>query len=253
MTGRLAMDFDGIKGDLKNIVDGEGIDFLSRNPMDVYKKLISSADADLKLCRCVLIVLLAGITDQVRDYQPDGDNNVALFLKWIQSECCFKKSTADGLAKMFLSLFSPENMTAWSSQEESGFREFCEAEWEYSFEGEETWHSGGGHVDCSCIVGIDFSVSDPDKARKMVARALALNPFLTDEAIYELFAKKLDELLDRELYEYATGDDYYQPYMEDFGVNCQPAVEKFCKESGLDLLNLTCTGEEVDFEPDGRW
>lgn len=243
------MDFDGIKSDLKNIVDGEGIDFLSRSPIEVYKKLSSSADADQKLCRCVLSVLLAGIMEQVQDSSSDSE----ALSKWIQSECSYKKSVADGIAEMFMSLFSTENMVEWSSQEEAGFREFCEGEWEYSFEGEETWHSGGSHVDCSCTAGIDFAVSDADKARKVVSKELELNPFLTDEAIYELFAKKLDDLLERELYDYVTGDDYYQPYMEDFSVNCRPAVEKFCKESGLELMDFQCDGEEGEIEPDGRW
>ncbi len=88
------MDYDAIKADLKNIVDGEEIDFLSRNLVDVYKKLASAADADLKLCRCVLMVLLARIIEQVKDPQSDGDSEA--LSKWIQSECCFKKSTVIG-------------------------------------------------------------------------------------------------------------------------------------------------------------
>ena len=243
------MSYEIIKEKLKSIVDDEGIDFLSREPVKMYKRLTESADTDLRMCRCVLSVLLAGIMEKVQGASYDDE----ALSKWIQSECFYKKKVADKLAEMFLLLFSAENMATWSSKEEAGFREFCEGEWEYSFEGEETWHSGGGHVDCSCTVEIDFAVSDTDKARKVVAKELKLNPFLTDEAIYELIAKKLDGVLERELYDYVTGDDYYQPYMEDFGVNCQPAVEKFCKESGLELLDFQCEGEEGEIELDGQW
>ena len=108
-------------------------------------------------------------------------------------------------------------------------------------------------MDCTCEVGIDFQVSDADKARKIVALEMEKNPFLTEDAVYEIFTKKLDEILKQELYEYVTEDDYYQPYMGDFGENCRPAVEKFSKESGLELLDFECDGDEGEIELDGRW
>ena len=37
-------------------------------------------------------------------------------------------------------------------------------------------------------------------------------------------------------------DDYYQPYMGDFGADWHPAVEKFCRESGLELLDFKVMG-----------
>ena len=40
--------------------------------------------------------------------------------------------------------------------------------------------------------------------------------------------------------------------MGDFGSNCKPAVEKFCKESGLELRDFACDGDEGEIELDGR-
>ncbi len=133
---------------------------------------------------------------------------------------------------------------------DGGFQEFCERCWEYKFNDVKEWRYGSGHVDCRCSVRLEFQVDNMKSAKMAIEKELKTNPFLSDEAIYTLFSKKLDELIDREMQDYIDADDYYEPVMEDFGDNCESAVEDFFAECGLELVSFYCDGDESEFEPD---
>ena len=240
------MDYEKAQESLKAIIDEEGIDYLTREPYEVYESLLECM-VEPALCRTVLSALLAGIMDKV-----DGADITALS-KWIQSECFFKKSVADNLAEMFISLFSDENKAAWDEHTEEGFRNFCESEWEYKFHGEHTWHHGGGSEDCWVDIEINFEVTKPEAFKKLIEKALAKNPFISEDAIFELLSKSLDSTLQRDMEEYIEAETYYEPYMEDYDSNAEYVLKDFCKKYGLKMTYFECDGSESGFEPDSRW
>lgn len=214
------MNYDNLKDSIKGIIDDEGIEYLSREPYEVYERLL---ECRLKpgLCRCVLSLLLAGIIEYVNGKDtPD----VMESSKWIQAECFYKKSVADGFAEMFVSLFSEENMSDWKERSEEGFRAFCEREWEYKYHGEHTWHHGGGSEDCWVDIEVNLEVQKLEFFKKLVQSELSDNPFLSDDAIFELLSKALGSLLQRDMEEYIEAETYYEPYMEDYGSNAEYAV-----------------------------
>ena len=240
------MDFDKCGVELKKIIDEEGIEYLSRESYGVYESLYECTEVPA-LCRCVLSVLLAGIMEHMEGAEP------ASLSSWIQKHCFYKKNVADGLAAMFVSLFSEENREAWSDKADGGFREFCNREWEYKFHGEHTWHHGGGTEDCWVDIEMDFAVKKPELFRALIAKELDRNPFLTEDAIYEFVSKKLDNLLQTDIEEYAETETYYEPYMEDYGSNGEYTVKEFFKKYGMKIIYFECDGSESGFEPDSRW
>ena len=270
------MNFALMEESLRNLVNDEGIDYLSREPFEVYRYLTDEMELDKKLCRSILSVLLAGVVEEtlkIQGVQSDAEGRPVLtglsgviedsnqipddklnrLTKWIQKECFYKKSLADDLAGMFLSLFSTENLAAWNVRTGEGFREFCDKEWKYKFHGEHTWHHGGGSEDCWVDIEMSFVVEESELFKELIKRDFTDNPFLSVEAIYDIVSDRLNELLQNDMEEYAEAETYYEPYMEDYQSNGEPVVKEFCDNYGLKLLSFECDGSESGFEPDSRW
>ena len=270
------MGFDTVYDYLKDVIDDEGIDYLSREPYEVFKYLTEEMKLDRRVCCCVLSALLAGVVEETLrilgvDLDDEGnpvmtamfgvidesnlipDDDLKRLSKWIQKECFYKKNVADELAEMFLQLFSTENMASWDNRSEEGFKVFCEDEWEYKFHGEQTWHHGGGCVDCYVDISVNFSVEKPEMLKLLVEKDLARNPFMTADAIFEKVSKALDDMFHRDMEDYTESETYYEPYMEDYSSNGEYVLKEFCEKNGLKLIYFECDGSESGFEPDSRW
>ncbi len=229
------------------LINEHGIDYLQREPYEVYKKIISSG-TDGKLARLVLVTLLSDASIKAREMDLEN------LSKNIQKECCMKKKAADEMSKMYKSLFDAENMSGWKRRMEYGFREFCSKTWKFQWDGENQWSSGGGHIDCWCTINAEIEVTDKEVAQKIVKELLDNNPFTTAEKIYGYYAKKMSKALDDELEDYVTGEDYYPPVMEDYHHNGEYALEECCGKLGLKVVMFDCDGSMSDFEPDHmRW
>ena len=133
-------------------------------------------------------------------------------------------------------------------EKEAGFLEFCQDEWEYTWQGEGTWHSGGVHVDIDGNGTVDFKVSDLEKLRAFLGDTLKKNPYLSADDLFALLSEELDDVLDSEYEDYAEVDDYYPPVGEDFEFRYY--VEEFCKKCGLELTSCDFDGSTSDYEPD---
>lgn len=57
-------------------------------------------------------------------------------------------------------------------------------------------------------------MSDETKVKSETAGLLKKNPFVPAEKIFDYYKKILDGMMDEELEEYVTCDDYYPPVME---------------------------------------
>ena len=248
------MNFALMEESLRNLVNDEGIDYLSREPFEVYRYLTDEMELDKKLCRSILSVLLAGVVEEtlkIQGVQSDAEGRPVLTgLSGVIED---SNQIPDDLAGMFLSLFSTENLAAWNVRTGEGFREFCDKEWKYKFHGEHTWHHGGGSEDCWVDIEMSFVVEESELFKELIKRNINDNPFLSVEAIYDIVSERLNELLQNDMEEYAEAETYYEPYMEDYQSNGEPVVKEFCDNYGLKLLSFECDGSESGFEPDSRW
>lgn len=118
--------------------------------------------------------------------------------------------------------------------------------------GGSTWYSGGVHIDCWYSGAVEIEVSDKEKVKKETAGLLKKNPFISAEKIFEHYKKVLKSVLDEELEDYVTCEEYYPPVMEDYDGNFEYGMEEFCKKYGFDLVSCECDGDMSDFEPNGR-
>ena len=78
------------------------------------------------------------------------------------------------------------------------------------------------------------------------------NPFMTKEAIHDLFAERLRKYLDDQFEEYCTCDDYYQPVVEDYGSNLEYDLTEWCKENGFEYISFEGYGSDSGYEPKFR-
>lgn len=225
---------------LKQIIDREGINYLSTDSYKVYKELSGTVDGCS--ARLILVTLLAGVA------KCDIHEETALS-KYIQKECCLKKSASDRLACLYLSLFSAENCREWNHKIDEGFNNFCKKEWHFDLEAHGVWYTGNVHVDADCYASVDLKVCDSNATRMEVKTLLEQNPFTTEDTLYSYFDEKLDEELSADFEGYVTGEDYYPPVAEDYGINFEYLMLEFCRRYGFELLSYDCGGETSDYIP----
>ncbi len=176
---------------------------------------------------------------------PSTDENVEKVL----SEKT-KKKLRDSVRRQGLKIFREQvrELENRGEKKEAGFLEFCQDEWEYTWEGEATWYSGGVHVDIDGNGTAELRVSDPEKLRAFLGDTLKKNPYLSADDIFELICQELDDELDSDYKYYADAEDYYPPVGEDFEFRYY--VEEFCKKCGLELTSCDFDGSTSDYEPD---
>lgn len=129
---------------------------------------------------------------------------------------------------------------------------FLQEEFTYTWKGFSVWDAGSGTVDCHYEAEIILNPTEAISEDKELSKRLKKNPFMTREAIYDLFAKRLKDHLDYEFEDYCTCDDYYPPVVEDFGPNMEYELPKWCKENGFELVSFDGDGDDDGFEPKFR-
>lgn len=228
---------------LKQIIDREGVNYLSTSSYAVYNELLKTDPADKCLARLILITLLAGAVQRVADDE-------AALSAYIQKECCLKKSVSDKLAGLYVSLFGTENRREWDHKTDEGFRKFCEKQWHFDLEAHGIWYGGNVHIDADCYASVDIEVDNSSVVRRELEKLLKKNPFTPAETIYSYFDKKLEKELSSDFDEYVSCDDYYPPVAEDYDSNFEDLILEFCKRCGFKLISYECDGETSDFIPD---
>ncbi|MDI9468733.1 MAG: hypothetical protein QM296_00825 [Bacillota bacterium] len=237
------MTTDDLKSVLKAVIDRYGFDYLGTHAVNVYEHLPKERPSNRKVAGALLLTLLNGIPERARESSWTQRDLAAL----IRGECLLEEGTADELAKLYLGVFSAANEKEWEARKEQGFVQFCEKEWLFSWEGEDTWYVQDVHIDCEAQADIVVQVQDVDRVRALLAKELRSNPFITAEDISAWFEEKLMDLLDEDFSEYVQADDYYPPVAEDY-MACEVA-NKFCKEHGLRLVSCEESGSSSDYEP----
>ena len=92
---------ENIANKLKEIIDKNGLSYLTEEPFAVYKELLDSGDTDKKTADATLHLLVSELHGRTSAQDVDP----VLFSRSIQKECNFNKKMSDRLAAIFLSLY----------------------------------------------------------------------------------------------------------------------------------------------------
>ena len=242
-----AVTIESIAGVLKVLIDENGPSCLTEEPYHVYTEMTKSNAVDKKTAAAILHLLVSDVISDV-DFTFDPKQ----MSKHIQRECSMNKRMADRLALIMTSLYSGDHRKEWKAKEQEGLRGFLEEEFICEWKGYAVWDADGGTVDCHYEAEIILMPDKNISEDKELSKLLKKNPFMTKEAIHDLFKKRLRKYLDHEFEDYCTCDDYYQPVVEDFGSNMEYDLEKWCKENGFEYVSFEGDGDDGGFEPKYR-
>lgn len=227
---------------MKAMIDRNGPDYLHEEPYLVYKELNDSDSTDIKVAGAILLTLTMGI-----DRNVSCNDNLEELSKLIQKECCLNQEMSDILAEVFLTLYSRDNENEWKEKNLSGWTQFQNTSFDFTWEGFSVWRVSNGSVDCHFHAEIVLKPGRTIKANRELLGALKDNPFMTQEAITKYYQKKISEYLDCEFEEYCTCEDYYEPVAEDFEIDYY--VKKWCTENGFTMVLCEGDGHDDGYEP----
>lgn len=227
---------------LKELIYKNGEDYLSREPYEVYKKLVESKVVEKVVAASFTHLLLCvNIKDLINNEKED-------ISKIIQKECFFNKKISNYLIDIILSLYSKDNKNELKNNELVGFKSFLSEDFIYEWHGFQVWEGDGGTVDCTFDATIILKPTEKIMDNKEFSSLLNKNNFLTKKMIHDYFVKKIKKYLDDDFEEYCSYDDYYTPGAEDFGGNLESDLKSWCKENGFEYISSEGEGEEGDFE-----
>lgn len=238
----MAKNIEKAAAGLKDIIDRNGMDYLTDEPYKVYLELIEKGMADKKTAGMILYLL---VNDVPRTVNMDNGRDVVS--KEIQTRCNLNKRVADDLADILAFLYSKDNKLDWKKKEKEGLLQFLQEEFVLTWRGFCIWDAGNGTVDCNYQAEIVLSPTEGTEIEKILAPMLKKNPFMTKKSICNYFEKGLCQYLDGEFEEYCTCDDYYQPVVEDFEIDYY--VSEWSKRNGFELVSCKGRGEDGGYEP----
>lgn len=241
-----AKSIESIVEELKKIIDRNGPSYLTDEPYKVYLELLNSGASDRKTASAILHLLASGIMANMDPYDAEEVSGS------IRSECSLNKRMADRLAIILTSLYSGAHRKEWRGMDREGLRQFLKEEFTCLWKGFAVWDAGNGTVDCHYEANIVLMPTETISEDKELVKQLKKNPYMTKEAIHDLFVKRLQEYLDHEFNYYCTCEDYYQPVVEDFDTSLEYELPKWSKENGFDYVSFEGDGNDDGYEPKFR-
>ena len=242
----MAEGIETIVAGLKDIIDKNGPDYLEDEPYQVYIKLIESGATDQKTAAALLHFLAMGLLKGAKF------DDAELLSEIIRRECSLNKRMSDRLALILLSLYTDENRRKWEGKDREGLSQFLGEEFTCSWKGFAVWDGGNGTVDCHYEAEIILMPTESIATDEELVSLLKKNPFMAKDTIHDLFVRRLKGFLDYKFEEYCTEDDYYQPVVENFGVNMDYDLPNWCKENGFELVSFEGDGDDGGYEPKFR-
>ena len=227
---------------LKEIVDKNSPGYLSDEPYGVYTELVASGAADKKTAGAILYFLVNGLVSQI-----DEDICFEEFSRKIQKECSFNKKMADGLATIFLSLYSMENREEWKRMDLQGLERFKTREISCEWEGFATWDAGSVSIDCNYEATIVLMPAESLIVDNDLSKKLGKNPFMTADEIGKHYVELLSEYLDHEFNWHCTCEEYYEPVVDDFEIDYY--VDEWSKKNGFEVISCEGSGDDSGYIP----
>ncbi len=220
---------EAVRNRLREIIEEEGIEYLENKPNKVYQDLMEK-DLDPVCARLVLSALTAQGAKKALELNEESLSH------YFGMECGLRKEEADRLAAMFKELFNQRGL----KRREYGFREFCEASWEFHYSGERLWRRRRGNYECSYVIEAAIQVCDQALAHKAVAGFLKKNPFATSDEICNRFCKKLTAKLNGDLKLFISEESFGPPEMDNY--DGEYVLKVLCERFGLEVLSCDCEG-----------
>lgn len=242
-----AIRIENIVAELKKLIDRNGPSYLTDEPYKVYLELLHSGAADRRTAASILHLLTSGVMESV-----DPSCDAETVSGSIRRECSLNKRMADRMALILTSLYSGANRKEWRGKEREGLRRFLKEGFTCSWKGFAVWDAGNGTVDCHYEASIVLVPTEAIAEDKELAKLLKKNPYMTKEAIHDLFAKRLRKYLDEDFEDYCTCEDYYEPVVEDYGTNLEYDLPKWSKENGFEYVSFEGDGDDDGYEPKFR-
>ena len=229
---------------LKGMIDRNGPSYLADEPYEVFKELVKAGAADRKRAAALLHILVSGTAQNM-----DAENDAEVLSEKIQKGCGLNRKTADEAAAILHSLYSNDHKKEWEGKELEGLKQFLAEDFTVTWKGFAVWDNGGGTVDCHYEAEIVLAPEETVAKDKELAQKLKKNPFMTKDEIHKLFSVRLKKYLDAQFEDYCTEDDYYEPVVEDFGVNLDDDLSEWCGKNGFELVSCDGDGDDGGFEP----
>lgn len=242
----MAKSNENIVFSLKGIIDKNGPSYLSDEPYGVYKELVESGATDRKTAAALLHFLANGLLEDAKCGDADLLSGI------IRRECSLNKRQSDRLAIILISLYTGDNKREWKDKEREGLKSFLKEKFTCIWKGFAVWDAGNGTVDCHYEAEIILMPTEKISVDKELAQQLKKNPFMTKEAIHDIFARRLRKYLDDDFEYYCTCEDYYQPVVEDYGSNLEDDLLKWCEENGFEFVSIEGDGDDDGYEPKFR-
>lgn len=235
---------ESIVGALEEIINQNSPKYLIDEPYRVYLELVGSGSADRKTAAALLHLLASGMLKTTDICCEEEELSGA-----IRRECSLNKRMADRLAIIMNMLYSKDNKREWRRKDLKGLSQFLGEEFSYEWKGFAVWDAGNGTVDCHYEASIILRPTELVSKDEELVKLLTKNSFTSKGEIRNLFARRLKDYLDYEFEDYCTGDDYYQPVVEDFGANLEYDLPKWCKENGFEFVSCEGDGGDEGYEP----
>ena len=210
---------------------------LDNDAYSIYHAMVEAGIAD-EQARLVMVTLMSGVYKLAISGKSVDELTVM-----IQKEHFLIKRVAGQIAELYVQLFDPENIKEWERSSGQGFDDFCDSVWEMDWRGSCEWHAKGHMVlTCTAELHLEYEVADKEKLRKHLEKKLK-NPFISADDVYRILEKEFSDILDQDLDDYCNGDDYYEPFMEEFPSEGTYEFGKACKEWGIEIIDLSGGGE----------
>lgn len=228
---------------LKDIINQNGLKYITTKPFEVYEKLLKSGASDQRTATALLSVFVSSLI-------PFTDEK--LLSTFIQTECSFNEKMSDRLSSILRALYSEENRKEWINKKNEGLKEFLNGDFSCDWEGYAVWDEGNGTVDCHFKAHIILKPTDIIVGDKDLIALLSSNPFTTKEEISNLFIKRLIKYLDHDFEWYCTCEEYYQPTVEDYAGNLESNLKYWSELNGFDFISCNGSGYDDGYEPKHR-
>lgn len=228
---------------LKDIINQNGLKYITTKPFEVYEKLLKSGASDQRTATALLSVFVSSLI-------PFTDEK--LLSTFIQTECSFNEKMSDRLSSILRALYSKENRNEWRKRDGEGLTQFLNGEFICDWEGFAVWDEGNGTVNCHYYAHIILKPTDSIADDKDLIALLASNSFATTEEINELFNKRLIKYLDHDFKRYCTCEEYYQPTVEDYCGNLESNLKYWGELNGFDFISCNGSGYDDGYEPKHR-
>ena len=226
---------------LQTIISEQGRDVLSSDPFSVYTRLTEDG-VPSNFSGALLVTLLSGI------HLEAEQNSQSKLSEMIREKCFLSAPISDFLADMYRRLLN-DNLKELPDGVSAGFGELCSKEWQYRAYCDSAWSPSGGvlPMEYFCDVSLVYGVQDVEKAQLYLKLSLDNNPFAAVEDLCEEIEDDLDEVIQKRLDEWVTGDPHHEPDMRGFRSECRKVIEKFFEKKGLKLVMYDCYIGDDDF------